>query len=200
MNERRPLTARKRQRLETRRRVYEAALEVFRKDGVQEARIEDIVKLAGVANGTFYFHFSTKDDVLAELLRESIVEVVAAIEALPEITPLEQVLETVCRAMASEWQDDRGLFAAAGMVAIRLTAADSQVTDPVPRALGPHFRAAAAKGLLTPGAPPELLAQLFLLNVFAAALACCSNPSLPFETVLSAVARLFLDGARHRKG
>lgn len=197
--ERRTLTPRKRQRLETRKKVYQAALTVFRRDGVNEARIEDIVKLAGVANGTFYFHFPTKDDVLAELLRESISKTVKAIEALPVGTPLELVLDAVCRAMASHWRDDTTLFTAVGVVALRITAAGSHDTDPVPIALAPHFNHAAAKGMFVPGAPPELLAQLFLLNVFAASLACCSNPALPFDVVLPGVSRLFLDGARQRK-
>jgi AcrR family transcriptional regulator len=197
--ERRNLTPRKRQRLETRKKVYQAALSVFRRDGVNEARIEDIVKLAGVANGTFYFHFPTKDDVLSELLRESITETVKSIEALPVGTALEQVLEAVCRAMAKHWKDDRALFSAVGVVALRITAAGSHDTDPVPQALAPHFNHASAKGVLTPTAPPELLAQLFLLNVFAASLACCSNDALPFDVVLPGVAKLFLDGARHRK-
>ena len=61
--------SRTRHRLATRDRVFEAALAEFRRIGVAAAQIEDIVKAAGVARGTFYLHFPTKDHVLMELLR-----------------------------------------------------------------------------------------------------------------------------------
>ncbi len=61
--------SRTRHRLATRDRVFEAALAEFRRCGVAAAQIEDIVKAANVARGTFYLHFPTKDHVLMELLR-----------------------------------------------------------------------------------------------------------------------------------
>ena len=61
---RNPVPHRERQRLETHRRVFEAALEIFIRDGVAAARIEDITSLAAVSRGSFYFHFPTKEDVL----------------------------------------------------------------------------------------------------------------------------------------
>src|SRR5262249_56340205 len=61
--------SRTRQRLETRDRLFEAALAEFRRAGVAAAEIERIVRAAGVARGTFYLHFPTKDHVLMELLR-----------------------------------------------------------------------------------------------------------------------------------
>jgi AcrR family transcriptional regulator len=61
--------SRTRQRLETRDRIFEAALGEFRRVGVAAAEIEDIVQAAAVARGTFYLHFPTKDHVLMELLR-----------------------------------------------------------------------------------------------------------------------------------
>src|SRR2546423_12664 len=80
--------ARAQQREATRRRVYEASLEIFHRDGVQGSRIEDIVALAGVSSGTFYFHFTTKEDVLAQLIRESSARVAAKLQRLPPKKPL----------------------------------------------------------------------------------------------------------------
>lgn len=56
-------------REETRERVYEAALEEFRHSGMAGADVGKISAAAGVARGTFYFHFPTKEHVLAELER-----------------------------------------------------------------------------------------------------------------------------------
>lgn len=61
--------SRTRHRLQTRDRLFDAAVAEFRRAGVAAAQIEDIVRAAGVARGTFYLHFPTKDHVLMELLR-----------------------------------------------------------------------------------------------------------------------------------
>ena len=58
---------RARQRQETRERIFEAAVEEFRRVGFQEAQIPRIAAAAGVVRGTFYFHFPSKDHVLEEL-------------------------------------------------------------------------------------------------------------------------------------
>jgi AcrR family transcriptional regulator len=60
---RRPRQARA---VETRRRVYEAAIAEFQRVGVEAARIDDIVSAAGVSWGTFYHYFPTKQDVILE--------------------------------------------------------------------------------------------------------------------------------------
>ncbi|XVQ15522.1 TetR family transcriptional regulator [Spirillospora sp. CA-255316] len=58
------------QRRETRRQVFEAAIAEFKRSGMAGADIGAIVKAAGVARGTFYFHFPTKEHVLAELAQQ----------------------------------------------------------------------------------------------------------------------------------
>jgi TetR/AcrR family transcriptional regulator, repressor for uid operon len=57
------------QRQQTRQRVYAAALAEFKRTGMAAADVGDIAATAGVARGTFYFHFPTKEHVLAELER-----------------------------------------------------------------------------------------------------------------------------------
>lgn len=74
--------SRTRHRLETRDRVFDAAVAEFRRAGVAESQIEDIVRAAGVARGTFYLHFPTKDHVLMELLRRKQEGVSAKLRAM----------------------------------------------------------------------------------------------------------------------
>ncbi len=56
-------------RLETRARLFDAALAEISRRGVAAADVSAIVAEAGVARGTFYFHFPTKEDVLIEAER-----------------------------------------------------------------------------------------------------------------------------------
>src|ERR1700758_5778821 len=57
------------ERRETRQRVYTGAVAEFRRVGMAGADVSVIAREAGVARGTFYFHFPTKEHVLAELER-----------------------------------------------------------------------------------------------------------------------------------
>jgi TetR/AcrR family transcriptional repressor of uid operon len=54
-------------RLQTRERVLGAAIVEFRRAGMSGADVHAIVAAAGVAHGTFFFHFPSKEHVLLEL-------------------------------------------------------------------------------------------------------------------------------------
>src|SRR6476661_1126860 len=60
-------TAREAQRLATRERLFAATIPEFKRAGVAAADVGVIVSSAGVAHGTFFFHFPTKEHALAEL-------------------------------------------------------------------------------------------------------------------------------------
>src|SRR6201995_241773 len=61
------LSAREAKRLQTRERLMGAAIAEFTRTGMAEADVRAIVAAAGVAHGTFFFHFPTKEHVLLEL-------------------------------------------------------------------------------------------------------------------------------------
>jgi len=61
------LGRREQQRLATRERIYATAIAEFERAGFAAAQIDRIVEQAGVARGTFYFHFPSKEHVLVEL-------------------------------------------------------------------------------------------------------------------------------------
>jgi len=53
----------------TRARLIEAALNVFAFEGYEHATVDDIARAAGLSKGAFYFNFTTKEEILLELLR-----------------------------------------------------------------------------------------------------------------------------------
>ena len=58
------LTKRQQQALETEARIYKAATEVINEKGLNNTSIEDITTRAGVAQGSFYTYFKSKEDVV----------------------------------------------------------------------------------------------------------------------------------------
>jgi AcrR family transcriptional regulator len=54
-------------KVERRERLYEAALSLFREQGYEATTVAQITKRAGLAKGTFFNYFSTKDAVLRYL-------------------------------------------------------------------------------------------------------------------------------------
>ncbi|MDV8070663.1 TetR/AcrR family transcriptional regulator [Rhodococcus sp. IEGM 1366] len=55
----------------TRGRIIDSAIEVFTERGYAHSRIEQIAERAGITRTTFYLHFTSKADVLPELLAQA---------------------------------------------------------------------------------------------------------------------------------
>lgn len=68
------------QRLETRARLFDAAVAEIGRSGLAGADVSAIAAAAGVARGTFYFHFPTKEHVVVELERAEEAKIVAKLD------------------------------------------------------------------------------------------------------------------------
>ena len=65
----------------TRRKILRAAREVFAEKGIDLATIDDITVRADLGKGTFYYHFTDKNEVVAELIESMLAELVKRIES-----------------------------------------------------------------------------------------------------------------------
>jgi AcrR family transcriptional regulator len=195
------LTDRDRQRAETRRRVRQVALDVIRRDGLADARFDEIARLAGVSRGTVYFHYPTKEHVVAEVFAEAEARVAAALEELPRTAPVARVLEVFCAAYAREWEREAQLFPAVAVVALQRAAAaiKTKEYDAVHGVLAARFRVASDRGELTGAMHAGVVSNVFLTNVLAATLSWCGRSRPRLATVLGAVVEVFLNGARGSK-
>jgi TetR/AcrR family fatty acid metabolism transcriptional regulator len=61
--------------------IIEAAVRVFARNGYYNSRVSDIAREAGVASGTIYLYFKTKDEILVSLFREKMAAWVAHVRA-----------------------------------------------------------------------------------------------------------------------
>lgn len=55
---------------DTRRRIYEAAMEIFREKGFEQATMRDIAAKAGVALGGAYYYYSSKEAIVLSFYQD----------------------------------------------------------------------------------------------------------------------------------
>lgn len=84
----------------TRKQLYDCAIQLFREQGYDQVTVDEIVKKAGMAKGTFYIYFRSKSDVIMEMLRhyddyyDRIMEDAAGLSCYEK---LEAVIRGSCR-------------------------------------------------------------------------------------------------------
>jgi AcrR family transcriptional regulator len=76
---------------DTRRRIYESALEMFREKGFEQTTMRDIAAKAGVALGAAYYYFSSKESIvlafyqdMQESSHDAVVEAMAGHKKLKD--------------------------------------------------------------------------------------------------------------------
>jgi AcrR family transcriptional regulator len=162
-----PLGRRQQQRIATRERIYKTAIEEFEREGVAAAQIDRIAEKAGVARGTFYFHFPTKELVLIELqhrLQDDFVFQMTETGPAPESLH-DFFLQVYEQTMASRREHPRlmgeilAMYARQDMgIALTDEALIVHVVD--------YLSDAAERGAVRTDIPPEQLAVHFLSGMF----------------------------------
>ncbi|SSC72062.1 unnamed protein product [Ciceribacter sp. T2.26MG-112.2] len=79
---------RARQKADRNRRILEAATILFREQGYDSARIEDIAEMAEVSVGTLYNYYQNKGDMLVATVSMEVTEVLEAGELIVANPPL----------------------------------------------------------------------------------------------------------------
>jgi TetR/AcrR family fatty acid metabolism transcriptional regulator len=93
-----------------RRLLLDAAVRVFARKGYHAARVGDIAEEAGVAYGLLYHYFSSKEEVLRDVFRETWRALIATIESVERAgdSPREQ-LRKVAEIVLRSWRRDPDL-------------------------------------------------------------------------------------------
>jgi AcrR family transcriptional regulator len=84
----------------TRQRILDAAAEVLAERGYADARLSDIASRAGLQAGSLYYHFASREELVAEILRLGIEKawdhVAASVGRLPSTaTPVERLAAAI---------------------------------------------------------------------------------------------------------
>ena len=211
-------TGRDAQRQQTRERVYAAALSEFKRTGRAAADVADIAAAAGVARGTFYFHYPPTEHVLAELERHEEARLVA------QLAKAVAQLEARCGPPSSSGPEF--LTAALNEVVRLLTAMERRVGKTLFREmLGLHFSSrrpdvlpgsdkwteypimtvvveaverARERGEVHPDASALPTAQLFMIGLYAMLIASHDYPKAARAEILDNFVATVLRGVSPR--
>ncbi|MED3550625.1 TetR family transcriptional regulator [Cytobacillus praedii] len=61
-------------------KIVHAAIEVFREKGIEKTKISDIVKIANIAQGTFYLYFPSKLSVMPAIAEVMVEKTISAVK------------------------------------------------------------------------------------------------------------------------
>jgi TetR/AcrR family fatty acid metabolism transcriptional regulator len=90
---------------EKRRLILDAAVRVFAHKGFHTSRVGDIAEEAGVAHGLLYHYFSSKDEVLETIFRETWSDLLAEIDEIEASdAPARAQLERVAARLLGSWR------------------------------------------------------------------------------------------------
>jgi AcrR family transcriptional regulator len=104
---------RERHRVETRDRLFQAALKLFAERGYQETTVEAITEAADVGKGTFFNYFPTKEHVLASFGDERVAAIERAVEAARnQKGPVLPVVKTLTIDLAGQSSESAALLRA----------------------------------------------------------------------------------------
>jgi len=98
----------------TERKILDAALNLFRTKGFEEATMRDIATAAGVATGAAYYYYPSKDAIVLAFYQRSCVEMQSRIEEAVAQAPdnLEDRLKALIQAKLDYFAPYRGVLRA----------------------------------------------------------------------------------------
>ncbi|MDB4967455.1 MAG: TetR family transcriptional regulator [Myxococcales bacterium] len=170
-------TARQIRADDTRARLFAAATELFATRGYHEASVDAIVKRAGVAKGTFFVHFATKDAVIVDLVR---MQTRAAKRARTAAVPQGPV--AALRAAVLALGEQAGLSRELSRAVLEATLENADVSGDADQMFGEILadmtadaRAAIEAGVLHASRDPVLIARALMASYLGAALHFCSS-------------------------
>lgn len=135
--ERRPGERRTERKAEKRQAILDGAVQVFAEKGFFNATVAEIARAAGVADGTIYLYFKSKDDLLLSVFDEKMQELCAA--AREAIAGLESAGEALRRMAELHLEAVQKNPAVAAVLIVELRQSAAFVRDAEKRALAEYL-------------------------------------------------------------
>jgi AcrR family transcriptional regulator len=186
---------------ETRDRLFVAACELFVANGYAGTTVDSIAARAGVAKGTFFVHFKTKDAVATQLITNQTRAARRAREKALAAggTPIDAMVATV---LALGRQAGASKMLSRAVLASTLESGEvagdsSKLFEGLLELLQADALAARRAGLLARSADPEKVAWSLLASYLGAVLSFATNPrAVPLVDTLAPLVEATLEAAK----
>lgn len=109
-NEQESLTRRERERLVHRQEILDAAVTVFAEKGFFNATLDEIAQRAEFSKGAIYLYFSSKEDMLVQIVESAMSEMDELIRELAGTRPFREELADLLRKIARYRFERRDVF------------------------------------------------------------------------------------------
>ncbi|MCB8815059.1 TetR/AcrR family transcriptional regulator [Desulfosporosinus shakirovi] len=91
-------------------RILDAAIEAFAESGFHQCQVNKIARLAGVADGTIYLYFKSKEDILIRVFQERMGEFIAGVSReLSQCKTTKARLRTIVRTHFTYMEQNRSI-------------------------------------------------------------------------------------------
>ncbi|TVQ86487.1 MAG: TetR/AcrR family transcriptional regulator [Deltaproteobacteria bacterium] len=182
--------------------ITEAATEVFAEKGFHQARVSDVARRAGVADGTIYLYFKNKEDLLLSIFEENmdllLAELDAALAGIDD--PIAQI-RTFARFHFEQVRTNRSV---SEVLQVELRLSHKFIKEYRPEklwsylgAFGRIVREGQTRGLFRPDTDPFILSWAFFgaLDEFAMQWVLARNQArFPLEAAADQIAEVFIRG------
>lgn len=190
---------RERRRLETREKIFRAALNLFSDKGLSGTTVEDITEAADVGKGTFFNYFQNKEQVLSVLAEGQLAKINAGVAAAHDPKrPVKETARQMFTALAME-PSRSDTLARSLLMALLSNEQAREMLIPVlthgREVLAQLFAAAQERGEISCTYKPEVLARLFQQSFFGAVLLWSLAPEEPLAKFLEPTFELMWTGA-----
>jgi TetR/AcrR family transcriptional regulator, cholesterol catabolism regulator len=197
---------RERKKEETRRRIFDAAVSLFRERGFEATTVDEITERADVGRGTFFNYFPRKEAVFSFIAEEQTREID---ELLPGLAASDEptfaiLLRVLHKVAAGYMQDPEVSRMVLGEWIKRSTQPDADTEHRSRRFLAAMIERGRARGEVRPDAEPLRVAAVFR-GIFLATLfqwlyssPACPEPLDDLPGELEARLRLAMEGIAPR--
>jgi len=161
-----------------RRRILDAAVSVFAQNGFYNAKVSQIAKEAGVADGTIYLYFKNKEDILIQVFIDAMDEILRRQdEGLADIADPIVKLRTFIRVHFASVAESRAM---AEVITVELRQSSKFMRNTDMKPFGRYL---------------SMIARIIEEGVRAEAFAPSSDPRLIARAIFGAVDELALEWA-----
>jgi len=193
---------RERRRLETREKIFRAAMQLFAERGFFQTTTEDITEAADVGQGTFFNYFPTKQHVLTVLTEKQIEKVMQARHEADEgAIPICEVLNRLMHRIAQEPGKSQALTRSLMAAFLSNDEVRKFVRETMARGrenLGEMIKQGQERGEIRPDSKPADLAMTFQRNVIGTLLLWAMQSDNDLDAWIEKTFRDFWAAAENR--